>query len=120
MKTLYSLLITLSLVICFSSAAHAVDEFLGSWTSGAKEVLFITKNGDALSAEFVRENVKSEFEKIRFPAKVKDGALIITGEQGDLSAKYDSEKKRLILGGLKEFQRLTKEQADLLIGNLKK
>ena len=120
MKSIYSVIFTLALTLLLTSNANAADEFLGTWSYGAKEVLNITKKGEALSAEFIRENVKSEFEEIRFPAKVENGELVITGEQGDLSAKYDTKKKRLVLGGMKEFQRLTKEQAELLIANLKK
>ncbi|MEM7256703.1 MAG: hypothetical protein AAF404_04885 [Pseudomonadota bacterium] len=103
-----------------SNALQASEIFIGAWASGTKEVLQITEKGGDLSAEFVRENVKSEFERIRFPAKYQDGALIITGEQGDLSARYDSGNKLLILGGMKSFQKLSSEQAQQLINQLEK
>jgi len=104
----------------FAGAVTADDAYLGAWSSSATEVLKISKNGDALTAEFVRENVKAEFEKIRFPAKLRDGALVISGEQGDLSARFDAGNKTLILGGMKSFQKLTPEQAQLLIADLEK
>lgn len=123
MKALFPLITTVGITaasLLISGTVHASDVFIGAWSSGAKEVLQITQKGDALSAEFVRENVKSEFERVRFPAKLQDGALVITGEQGDLSARYDSGNKLLILGGMKAFQKLTAEQAEQLISNLEK
>ena len=102
------------------STAQAADEFLGPWASGDKEVLNITKDGEKLSAEFIRENVKLEFEKVQFPATVKDGTLVISSEQGDISAKIDGASKRLIIGGLKDFQKLTPEQAKAIIAELEK
>lgn len=100
--------------------AHASDELLGSWTPGGKELLSVYKDGDKLTAEFIRQNVKAEFERIRFPATLKDGALVISGEQGDLSAKYDEIKKRLVLGGFKEFQKISKEEALALLAAIEK
>lgn len=117
MKALFSSIAVITLMTC---AAKANENFIGAWSSGAREVLKISKDGDALTAEFVRENVKKEFEKVRFPAKLRDGALVITGERGDLSARYDEGNKILILGGMKTFQRLSPEQAEQLIKNLEK
>lgn len=102
------------------SNVNASDQFLGLWSSGVKEVLNVSENDGALQAEFIRENVKSEFEKIRFPAAIKDGALVISSEQGNLSAKYDNDKKLLILGGVKAFQKLTEAQALALIESIQK
>lgn len=110
-----SLIAIVGATILGMSNANASDEFLGLWSSGVKEVLSITDNGGTLQAEFIRENVKSEFEKIRFPAEFKDGALLISSEQGSLSAKYDDDKKLLILGGIKAFQKLTEAEALTLI-----
>ncbi len=119
MKLSRHFLSALAVTFTFAGNAFAADDFLGNWSSGAKEVLNISKDGDSLNAVFIRENVKNEFEKIRFPATVKDGALVISGEQGNLSARYDAEKKLLVLGGLKAFQRLSTEQAEALIANIK-
>lgn len=121
MKFARTLRTALFITMAFAAGnSFAADGFLGTWSSGAKEVLNITKDGDSLNAIFIRENVKNEFEQIRFPAELKDGALVISGEQGDLSAKLDTEKGQLVLGGLKAFQRLTTEQAQALIDNIKK
>ncbi len=120
MKSLQSLLAILSITLFVAGNAMAADQFLGTWTSGAKEVLNVTESSDGLSAEFIRVNVKSQFEKVRFPAKVKDGALVITGEQGDLSAKIDTDKGLLVLGGVKAFQKLSAQDANALIESLKK
>ncbi len=117
MKALFTVLTAL---ILLTSAANADEAFIGAWSSGAKEVLKISKEGDSLTAEFVRENVKRQFEKVRFPAKLQDGALVISGEQGDLSARYDEGNKILILGGMKAFQKLTDKQAQTIISNLEK
>ena len=119
MKPARTILPAILITLATTSYTFAADDFLGTWSSGAKEVLNITKEGDSLNAVFIRENVKQEFEKIRFPATVQDGALVISGEQGNLSAKYDAEKKLLVLGGLKAFQRLSVEQAEALIANIK-
>lgn len=105
-----------ALVMC--SPVSANNSFLGTWSSSAKEVLKISNNGDSLVAEFVRESVKAQFEKVRFPAKISGDALIITGEQGDLSARYDAGNQLLILGGIKAFQKVTADQAQQLIANL--
>lgn len=115
-----ALIASIALSILTFSSANAADEFLGPWVSGGKEVLKITKEGEALSAEFIRENVLSEFEKVRFPATVKDGALIISGEQGDVSARFDAENNLLIIGGLKAFEKLSPEQAAAIIEQLEK
>ena len=120
MKLARTLQTALFVSLAFTGNSFAADSFLGSWSSGAKEVLNITQEGDSLNAIFIRENVKKEFEQVRFPAILKDGALVITGEQGNLSAKYDADKKLLVLGGLKAFQRLSTEQAEALIANIKK
>jgi len=117
MKSLFAL-ITMTLITF--GAANAADEFLGPWASGQKEVLKITESGGELNAEFIRENVKLEFEKVKFPAAVKDGKLIISSEQGDISAKYDEVKKVLVIGGIKAFEKLSNEQADVLIAELEK
>jgi len=102
------------------STTQAADEFLGPWASGDKEVLNITKDGEKLNAEFIRENVKFEFEKVQFPATVKDGTLVISGEQGDISAKFDDAQNLLIIGGLKAFQKLSPEKAKAIIAELEK
>jgi len=69
----------LTIGTAFVGTAQAADEFLGPWASGDKEILNITKDGDKLNAEFIRENVKFEYEKVQFPAIVKDGTLVISG-----------------------------------------
>lgn len=115
-----SLLTLIAITLLTVGSAQAADEFLGPWASGAKEVLKITKDGEALRAEFIRENVKFEFEKVGYPATIVDGALVIKGEQGDVSAKYDDVKKILVLGGLKAFEKLSPEKADALIAQLEK
>ncbi len=122
MKTLITSIATASITLALLTAgnAFAADEFLGPWASGEKEVLKITKDGDALSAEFIRENVKFEFEKVQFPATVKDGALVITSEQGNITAKFDDTKNLLIIGGLKAFQKLSPEKAQAIIEQLEK
>ncbi len=115
-----ALIASLALSLLTLGNAHAADEFLGPWASGAKEVLKISKDGDAFSAEFIRENVKREFEKVRFPATVKDGALVISGDQGDVTAKFDDVNKLLIIGGLKAFEKLSPEKAEAIIEQLEK
>ena len=115
MKALFALI---AMTLTTVGSANAADEFLGPWASGAKEVLKITKDGDELHAEFIRENVKLEFEKVGFPASIKDGKLIISSEQGDISAKYDEVKKVLVIGGLKAFEKLSDERAEALIAQL--
>lgn len=117
MKPLLSLIAVTLITI---GSAQAADEFLGPWASGATEVLKITKDGDALRAEFIRENVKYEFEKVGYPAAVVDGALVISGDQGNVSAKYDEVRKVLILGGMKAFEKLSPEKAEALIAQLEK
>ena len=101
-------------------SVNASDNLLGLWSSGAKELLSISKDGDTLQAEFIRENVKAEFERIRFPAKFKDGAVVISSEHGDLSGRYDDSKKVLVLGGMKSFEKLTEAEALALIAALEK
>ena len=122
MKALFTAITitTLTFGTALFSTAQAADEFLGPWASGDKEVLNITKDGEKLNAEFIRENVKFEFEKVQFPATVKDGTLVISGEQGDISAKFDDAQKLLIIGGLKAFQKLSPEQAKAIIAELEK
>jgi len=115
-----ALLASIAITILTIGPAKAADEFLGPWASGDKEVLKITKDGEKLNAEFIRENVKLEFEKVRFPATVKDGTLVISSEQGDISAKIDDASNRLIIGGLKDFQKLTPQQAEAIIKELEK
>lgn len=115
-----ALLAAVAITILTISTAQAADEFLGPWASGDKEVLNITKDGEKLNAEFIRENVKFEFEKVQFPATVKDGALVISSEQGDISAKFDDTKGLLIIGGLKAFQKLSAAQAAAIIAELEK
>lgn len=115
-----ALIASIALTFLTIGSANAADQFLGPWVSGGKEVLKITKDGDALSAEFIRENVKFEFEKVQFPATVKDGALIISGQQGNVTAKFDADKNLLIIGGLKAFQKLSPAQAEAIIEQLEK
>jgi len=110
----------LTIGTAFVGTAQAADEFLGPWASGDKEILNITKDGDKLNAEFIRENVKFEYEKVQFPAIVKDGTLVISGEQGDISAEFDDAQKLLIIGGLKAFEKLSPEQAAEIIEQLEK
>ena len=109
-----------TLTLFFTGSAYAADEFLGPWASGEKEVLKITKDGESFAAEFIRENVKFEFEKVTYPAAVKDGALVISGDQGPVTAKYDEGKNLLVIAGIKAFQKLTAQQADALIKELEK
>ena len=45
---------------------------------------------------------------------------MISGEQGDVTAKYDSDKNLLIIGGLKAFQKLSPAQAEAIIAQLEK
>ena len=115
-----ALIASIALSVLLIGSANAADEFLGPWASGGNEVLKITKDGDKLNAEFIRENVLKEFEKVRFPATVEGNTLIISGEQGDVSAEYDKEKNILIIGGLKSFQKLTPEQAESIVAVLEK
>ncbi len=102
------------------SSSHASDNLIGLWASGAKELLSISKDGDKMQAEFIRVNVKSEFERVRFPAEFKDGAVVISSEQGNVSGRYDDNKKVLVLGGFKSFQKLTESEALVLIEALEK
>ena len=115
-----SLISAFTFALLLTGTASANEIFLGAWSSGAKEVLQISKDDKGYTAKFVRENVKAEFEKVQFPAQMKDGALVISGQQGDLSARYDEGNKLLILGGMKAFQKLTTEQANTLISNMEK
>jgi len=110
-----ALIASIAITLLTFGTAQAADEFLGPWASGDKEVLNITKDGEKLSAEFIRENVKFEFEKVQFPATVKDGTLVISSEQGDISAKFDDAQNVLIIGGLKAFQKLSPEKAQEII-----
>ena len=115
-----ALIASIAITLLTFGTAQAADEFLGPWASGDKEVLNITKDGEKLSAEFIRENVKFEFEKVQFPATVKDGTLVISSEQGDISAKFDDAQNVLIIGGLKAFQKLSPEKAQEIIEELEK
>ena len=117
MKSLFA---SIAIAILTIGSASAADEFLGPWASGDREVLNISKEGESLQAEFIRVNVKSQFEKVSFPVTVKDGVMVISGEQGDVTAKYDSEKNLLIIGGLKAFQKLSPAQAEAIIAQLEK
>jgi len=118
MKLFYSLIVVISATLFAAGSVIAADEFVGTWSSGEKELLNITEEGGTLNAEFIRVNVKSEFERVRFPAKVEGEVLVISGEQGNVSAKLDAEKKLLILAQTKSFQKLSEEEAKALIDNL--
>ena len=123
MKALFAAITITTLTIgsAIFGTVQAADEFLGPWASGDKEVLNITKDGEKLNAEFIRENVKFEFDKVRFPATInEDGALVISSEQGDISAKFDDAQNLLIIGGLKAFQKLSPEKAAEIIAELEK
>lgn len=117
MKAIFALV---TITFLAAGTAKAAEEFLGLWASSAKEVLQITRDGEAYQAVFTRENVKNEFEKVGFPAAIENGELVITGKQGGISAKYDPEKRVLILGGVKPFQRISAEQAATFIAQLEK
>jgi len=93
--------------------ANAADEYIGSWGAGSQELLKISKQGETFSAEFFRKNVQSKYENVRFPAELVDGVFTIKGEHGNVSAKYDASKELLMLGGVKEFKKLSSEQAAL-------
>lgn len=121
MKSLFTAIAVTALTISSAiGTAQASDLFLGPWASGEKEILQITQDGEKLNAEFIRENVKREFEKVRFPATLKDGALVISGEQGDVTAQFDAAQNLLIIGGLKAFQKLSPQQAAEIIAQLEK
>jgi len=122
MKSLFTSIAVTALTIgsAVIGTAQASDQFLGPWASGEKEILQISKDGETLKAEFIRENVKREFEKVRFPATLKDGALVISGEQGDVTAQFDAAQNLLIIGGLKAFQKLSPQQAAEIIAQLEK
>lgn len=106
-------------VLTFGSA-NAADEYIGSWGAGSKELLKITRNGASFSAEFFRKNVEAKYENVQFPAELVDGVFVIKGEQGNVSATYDSSKELLMLGGFKEFKKLSSEQAALQLEDLLK
>ncbi len=110
----------LTLLLLSSGFVSASDLYVGSWASGEKEVLQITKNGSVLNAQFVREGLLNNFEKVEFPAKVVDGNLTISFGQGDLSGKYDAVRKILVLGGIKTFEKITENQARSMIALLEK
>lgn len=120
MKALITSIALISLALFTAGHAYAEDEFLGPWASSEKEVLKITKDGNAFSAEFIRENVKFEFEKVQFPATIKNGALVISSKQGDITAEFDDAKNLLIIGGLKAFEKLSPEKAEAIIEQLEK
>lgn len=110
----------LAALLHVSGIVSATDHYLGSWASGEKEVLQITQNDGVLNAQFVREGLFKQFEKVDFPAKVVDGNLTIIFQQGDLSAKYDAAREILILGGVKKFEKITENKARALIALLEK
>jgi len=93
--------------------ANAADEYVGSWGAGSNELLKITRDGETFNAEFFRKNVQSEYENVRYPAELVDGVFTIKGDLGNVSAKYDASKELLMLGGVKEFKKLSSEQAAL-------
>ena len=101
----------LVVTILTCGAVNAADEYVGTWSSGSEELLTITRDGEAYSAEFFRKNVKFEYEKVQYSATLVDGALVISFDLGDVSAKYDATKELLMLGGVKEFEKLPVEQA---------
>jgi len=105
------LLATLAVTILTCGAAKAADEYVGTWGSGSKELLTITRNGEEFRAEFFRKNVKFQYEKVRFPASLKDGVFVISGELGNVTVEYDASKELLMLGGVKPFKKLSTEQA---------
>ena len=117
MKAIFT---ALSLTFLTTGVANATEEFLGPWAASNTEVLKITREGDGLRAEFIRENVKDEFEKVGFPATYNDGTLVISSEQGNISAKYDEANNVLVIGGLKTFQKISAEQAAAIIAQLEK
>lgn len=104
-------LVLFVVAILTCGAANAADEFVGTWSSGSSELLDITREGDVYSAEFFRKNVNSEYEKVQYDAAVVNGALVISFDLGDVSARYDAAGDILILGGIKEFEKLPAEQA---------
>jgi len=111
-------LLVVTILTC--GAANAADEFVGTWSSGSNELLTITRDGEAFNAEIIRQNVKFEYEKVQYSATVVDGVLVISFDQGDLSAKYDASKDLLMLGGLKEFAKVPADQAVAQIEKLEK
>ena len=102
-------LLVVTILTC--GTAQAADEFVGTWSAGSKELLTITREGEKYQAEFLRKNVKLEYEKVQYSAKVVDGVLVISFEVGDLSAKYDESNEMLMLGGVKQFAKLPSDQA---------
>lgn len=106
-----SMLALLVLAILTVGPAQAADEYLGSWGAGSKEIMTVSQEGESLIVEIIRKNVAAEYESVRFPAKVVDGILVISFDLGNVSAKYDDSKELLMLGGVKEFEKLSNEQA---------
>lgn len=102
------------------ATTNAAEEFLGPWAASATEVLKITKEGDSLNAEFIRENVKFEFEKVGYPATYEDGVLVISNEHGNITAKIDDEKRIMVIGGIKTFQKISAAEAAAIIAELEK
>ncbi len=117
MKTVFALF---TATVLSAGTANGADEFLGPWASSATEVLKITKDGDSLNAEFIRENVKFEFEKVGYPATYEGGVLVISNQHGNITARYDDEKKILVIGGIKTFQKISDAQAAVIIADLEK
>ncbi len=113
-------IVCLTLLLLATGVVSASDRYIGSWAAGEKEVLQITKDGQALKAQFVREGLFKNFEKVDFPAKVVDGNLTISFDQGDLSATYDEARNVLILGGFKQFEKITANEARSMIALLQK
>jgi len=111
-------LLVVTILTC--GAANAADEFLGTWSAGSNELLTITKEGQEYRAEFFRKNVKFEYEKVQYSATVVDDALVISFDLGDVSAKYGATDEILLLGGVKEFERVPVEQAVVQLQLLEK
>jgi len=116
MKRLLALFVV-TILTC--GAAQAADEYVGTWGSGSKELLTITKDKAGFKAEFFRKNVKSEYEKVLFPASLVDGVFVISGDVGQVSVQYDATKELLMLGGVKPFKKLSTEQAAAQLEKLK-
>lgn len=117
MKIVFALFTATFLTV---GTTNAAEEFLGPWAASATEVLKITKDGDSLMAEFIRESVIFEFEKVGYPATYENGTLVISNDQGSITARYDNVNKVLVIGGIKTFQKISAEQAAALIAELEK
>ncbi len=108
MRSLWAVLVLTMLTL---GSAQAADEYLGSWGAGSTELMTVSRDGDAYRVQIIRKNVASEYESVEFPAKIVDGVLVISFDLGNLSAMYDASKELLMLGGVKEFKKLSSEQA---------